>query len=165
MFLKLFEASRLRRATRRRLEHLKNPTDAASENELLKLLRRWRNEAGQLGHVIKRVVVAYETSRWCWLARRLPTHKIKPDRFEFTRSQLERQLIDCLRGLGDIRPNQLVENLSDLVVVELDAKRSGNGFGVLRRGKRVEDFCLSVRRNLTVAGEGRTWLAVRTPTK
>ena len=110
MFLKLFEASRLRRATRRRLEHLKNPTDAASENELLKLLRRWRNEAGQLGHVIKRVVVAYETSRWCWLARRLPTHKIKPDRFEFTRSQLERQLIDCLRGLGDIRPNQLVEN-------------------------------------------------------
>jgi hypothetical protein len=31
----------------------------ADEAALLKLLNRWRNEAGQAGHQIKRIVVAY----------------------------------------------------------------------------------------------------------
>jgi len=33
---------------------------AADEAALLKLLHRWRNEAGQAGRQIKRIVVAYE---------------------------------------------------------------------------------------------------------
>jgi transposase len=42
----------------------------AQEEGLLKLLRRWRNEAGQVGRDIKRIVVAYEAGRdGFWLAR------------------------------------------------------------------------------------------------
>ncbi|MER9559862.1 hypothetical protein [Mesorhizobium sp. M0323] len=37
---------------------------------LLKLLQRWRDEAGRAGHTIKRIVVAYEAGRdGFWLAR------------------------------------------------------------------------------------------------
>jgi hypothetical protein len=44
----------------------------AHEEGLLKLLYRWRNEAGQAGREIKRIVVAYEAGRdGFWLARRL----------------------------------------------------------------------------------------------
>ena len=43
---------------------------AADEAALLKLLHRWRNEAGQAGRQIKRIVVAYEAARdGFWLAR------------------------------------------------------------------------------------------------
>jgi hypothetical protein len=35
----------------------------ADEEALLKLLHRWRNEAGQAGRQIKRIVVAYEAGR------------------------------------------------------------------------------------------------------
>ncbi len=35
----------------------------ADEAALLKLLHRWRNEAGQAGRQIKRIVVAYEAGR------------------------------------------------------------------------------------------------------
>src|SRR6476659_4492277 len=43
---------------------------AADEAALLKLLHRWRNEAGQAGRQIKRIVVAYEAGRdGFWLAR------------------------------------------------------------------------------------------------
>jgi transposase len=42
----------------------------ADETALLKLLHRWRHEASQAGHEIKRVVVAYEAVRdGFWLAR------------------------------------------------------------------------------------------------
>src|SRR5262245_44123947 len=42
----------------------------ADEAGLLKLLLRWRNEAGQAGRQIKRIVVAYEAGRdGFWLAR------------------------------------------------------------------------------------------------
>ena len=42
----------------------------AQEEGLLKLLHRWRNEAGQAGREIKRIVVAYEVGRdGFWLAR------------------------------------------------------------------------------------------------
>jgi len=42
----------------------------ASEESLLKLLHRWRAEAGQAGREIKRTVVAYEAGRdGFWLAR------------------------------------------------------------------------------------------------
>jgi transposase len=42
----------------------------ADEESLLKLLHRWRKEAEQAGHPIKRVVVAYEAGRdGFWLAR------------------------------------------------------------------------------------------------
>jgi transposase len=42
---------------------------------LLKLLHRWRRQADQAGHNIKRIVVAYEAGRdgfWlaCWLRAR-----------------------------------------------------------------------------------------------
>ena len=40
------------------------------EDELLKLVQRWRNEAAQAGREIKRIVVAYEAGRdGFWLAR------------------------------------------------------------------------------------------------
>ena len=43
--------------------------DAQAEG-LLKLLHHWRNEAGQAGREIKRIVVAYEAGRdGFWLAR------------------------------------------------------------------------------------------------
>ena len=42
----------------------------AQEEALLKLLHRWRSEAGQAGRQIKRIVVAYEAGRdGFWLAR------------------------------------------------------------------------------------------------
>jgi transposase len=42
----------------------------ANEAALLKLLHRWRNEAGQAGRQVKRIVVAYEAGRdGFWLAR------------------------------------------------------------------------------------------------
>ena len=40
----------------------------ADEAALLKLLHRWRNEAGQAGRQIKRIVVAYEAGRDGWRA-------------------------------------------------------------------------------------------------
>jgi transposase len=43
---------------------------AADENELLKLLERWRAEAEKAGHKITRIAVAFETGRdGFWLAR------------------------------------------------------------------------------------------------
>src|SRR3954453_355481 len=43
---------------------------SADEDELLKLVQRWRNEAAQADRVIKRTVVAYEAGRdGFWLAR------------------------------------------------------------------------------------------------
>ena len=45
---------------------------------LLKLLSRWRNEAEQSGHAIKRIVVAYEAGRdGFWLARWLHARSIE----------------------------------------------------------------------------------------
>jgi hypothetical protein len=45
---------------------------APDEDELLRLLRRWRDEAARTGHEIERVVVAYEAGRdGFWLARSL----------------------------------------------------------------------------------------------
>jgi transposase len=48
------------------------------EEALLKLLHRWRNEAGQGGHQIKRIVVAYEAGRdGFWLARWLRARDVE----------------------------------------------------------------------------------------
>ena len=45
---------------------------------LLKLLQRWRDEAGQAGHPIKRIAVAYEAAGdGFWLARFLRAHGIE----------------------------------------------------------------------------------------
>jgi transposase len=44
------------------------------EDQLLKLMNRWRHEALQAGHAIERVVVAYEAGRdgfWCAPRRRV----------------------------------------------------------------------------------------------
>jgi len=50
----------------------------ADEATLLKLLHRWRNEAGQAGRQIKRIVVAYEAGRdGFWLARWLRVRGIE----------------------------------------------------------------------------------------
>ena len=51
---------------------------AADEAALLKLLHRWRNEAGQAGRQIKRIVVAYEAGRdGFWLARWLQVRGVE----------------------------------------------------------------------------------------
>ncbi|MCP3465644.1 hypothetical protein [Bradyrhizobium sp. CCGUVB23] len=61
--------------------------DADAES-LLKLLHRWRKEADQAGHPIRRVVVAYEAGRdGFWLARWLrirsvEAHVIHPNSIE-----------------------------------------------------------------------------------
>jgi transposase len=50
----------------------------AQEEGLLKLLHRWRNEAGQAGREIRRIVVAYEAGRdGFWLARWLRARDIE----------------------------------------------------------------------------------------
>ena len=50
----------------------------ADEEKLLKLLHRWRSEAGQAGRQIKRVVVAYEAGRdGFWLARWLRARDVE----------------------------------------------------------------------------------------
>ena len=51
---------------------------AADENELLKLLERWRAEAEKAGHKINRITVAFETGRdGFWLARWLRARAIE----------------------------------------------------------------------------------------
>ncbi|MBZ9603266.1 transposase [Phyllobacterium sp. KW56] len=50
----------------------------ADAEALLKLLHRWRDEAGQAGHTIKRIAVAYEAGRdGFWLARWLRARDIE----------------------------------------------------------------------------------------
>ena len=50
----------------------------ADEESLLKLLHRWRKEADQTGHPIRRVVVAYEAGRdGFWLARWLRMRRVE----------------------------------------------------------------------------------------
>ena len=50
----------------------------ADAEAVLKLLQRWRNEAGKAGHTIKRIAVAYEAGRdGFWLARWLRAHDIE----------------------------------------------------------------------------------------
>ena len=50
----------------------------AQEEGLLNLLHRWRNEAGQAGREIKRIVVAYEAGRdGFWLARWLRARDVE----------------------------------------------------------------------------------------
>src|SRR5262252_9438030 len=50
----------------------------ADQESLLKLLHRWRKEAEQAGHPIKRVVVAFEAGRdGFWLARWLRSHGVE----------------------------------------------------------------------------------------
>jgi transposase len=51
---------------------------ATDENELLKLLERWRTEAGKAGYKINRITVAFETGRdGFWLARWLRAHGVE----------------------------------------------------------------------------------------
>src|SRR5215813_8366633 len=92
---------------------------AADENELLKLLERWRGEAEKAGHKITRIAVAFETGRdgfWLarWLrARGIEAHVIhaasvpvsrehrraKTDRLDT--QQLKRAFLGWLRGERD----------------------------------------------------------------
>ena len=52
---------------------------AVDESALLKLLHRWREEAEQAGHRIKRIAVAFEAGRdGFWLARWLRARGIEP---------------------------------------------------------------------------------------
>lgn len=45
---------------------------------LLKLLQRWRDEAGRAGHTVQRIAVAYEAAGdGFWLARWLRAHGIE----------------------------------------------------------------------------------------
>jgi transposase len=51
---------------------------APDEDELLRLLHWWRDEAGQAGHTVKRIAVAYEAGRdGFWLARWLRARDIE----------------------------------------------------------------------------------------
>src|SRR5262247_3968349 len=92
---------------------------APDENELLKLLERWRAEAEKAGHKITRITVAFETGRdGFWLARWLRARDIeahvihaasvpvsrehrraKTDRLDT--EQLKRSFLGWLRGERD----------------------------------------------------------------
>jgi transposase len=51
---------------------------AAEADALLKLLQRWRDEAHKAGHVVRRIVCAYEAGRdGFWLGRWLQAHAIE----------------------------------------------------------------------------------------
>ena len=51
---------------------------STDENELLKLLERWRTDARKAGYKINRITVAFETGRdGFWLARWLRAHGIE----------------------------------------------------------------------------------------
>src|SRR5215470_15748770 len=91
----------------------------ADENELLKLLERWRAEAEKAGHKIERITVAFEAGRdGFWLARWLKAREIeahvihaasvavsrehrraKTDRLDT--DQLKRAFLGWLRGERD----------------------------------------------------------------
>jgi transposase len=106
------------------------------ENELLKLLGRWRTEAQKAGHEITRIAVAFETGRdgfWLarWLrARSIETHVIhaasvgmsrehrraKTDRLDT--EQLKRGFFGWLRGEREHCKMAVIPTL-----VEEDAKR------------------------------------------
>jgi transposase len=109
---------------------------AADENELLKLLERWRAEAEKAGHKITRIAVAFETGRdGFWLARWLraggiETHVIhaasvpvprehrraKTDRLDT--QLLKRAFLGWLRGERDHCKMAAIPTLADE-----DAKR------------------------------------------
>jgi transposase len=56
----------------------RRPVTDAREEGLLKLLHRWRTEAGQAGRGIKRIAVAYEAGRdGFWLARWLQARDVE----------------------------------------------------------------------------------------
>ena len=108
----------------------------ANENELLKLLDRWRKQAEKAGHKIKRVGVAFEAGRdGFWLARWLRAHGIeahvihaasvavsrehrraKTDRLDT--EQLKRAFLGWLRGERDHCKMAAIPTLA-----EEDAKR------------------------------------------
>jgi transposase len=78
----------------------------AQEEGLLKLLHRWRNEAGQAGREIKRIVVAYEAGRdGFWLARWLRARDIEAYVIHPTRKAEEK-----LKGLRTAEGTSLPEN-------------------------------------------------------
>jgi transposase len=108
----------------------------ANENELLKLLDRWRSQAEKAGHKIKRVAIAFEAGRdGFWLARWLQTRGIeahvihaasvavprehrraKTDRLDT--EQLKRAFLGWLRGERDHCKMAAIPTLE-----EEDAKR------------------------------------------
>ena len=108
----------------------------ADENELLKLLERWRTEAEKAGHKINRIAVAFETGRdGFWLARWLESRGIeahvihaasvavsrehrraKTDRLDT--ELLKRAFLGWLRGERDHCKMAVIPTL-----VEEDAKR------------------------------------------
>jgi transposase len=66
----VIEMSQFQLACGRGYARPRTPASEEAEDELLRLLRRWRDEAARTGHEIERVVVAYEAGRdGFWLAR------------------------------------------------------------------------------------------------
>lgn len=77
------EVADCRARTRPRAPAPQEKIDADAPS-LLKLLQHWRDEAGQAGHTIKRIAVAYEAAgdgfwlaRWLW-ARDIEAYAIHP---------------------------------------------------------------------------------------
>src|ERR1700756_4059484 len=111
---------------------------AVDESALLKLLHRWREEAEQAGHKIKRIAVAFEAGRdgfWLarWLkARDIEVHVIHPSSVPVSREHrraktdrldtelLKRAFLGWLRGEPDHCTMAAIPTLT-----EEDAKRPG----------------------------------------
>ena len=108
----------------------------ADEDELLKLLERWRAEAEKAGHKINRITVAFEAGRdgfWLarWLrARGIEAHVIHASSVAVSREhrraktdRLDTELLEaCLSGLAAGRARSLQDG-RDPDLREEDAKR------------------------------------------
>ena len=90
-----------------------------SEEALLRLLRRWQDEAAKAGKTITRIAVAYEAGRdgfWLarWLrARGIEAHVIHPTRVavscEHRRAKTDRLDTELLKRAGRRRPRRRLE--------------------------------------------------------
>jgi transposase len=140
----------------------------ADEDQLLKLLERWRTEAESAGHKINRIAVAFETGRdGFWLARWLRTRGIeahvihaasvavsrehrraKTDRLDT--EGLKRAFLGWLRGERDHCKMAAIPTLA-----EEDAKRPHRAYGGggLSRGRAGRTCCLGVIGDIWPSGK------------
>ena len=148
-----------------------------SEEELVRLLMRWRTEATKNGHTITRFAVAFEAGRdgfWLarWLrARGIETYVIHPTSVAVSREHrraktdrldaglLKRVFIGWLRGEPDHCHMAAIPTLA-----EEDAKRPNREReGLVRERTRIVNrmksclarFGMAIMRDLT--GSGRPW--------
>src|SRR5262245_2120683 len=142
------------------------------QDALLQLLHRWRKEANEAGHVIKRITVAYEAGRdGFWLARWLRAHGIEayvihpssvPVSREHRRAKTDRLDTELLKRafLGWLRGEPKHCSMAAVpTIADEDARRPSR-----ERENLVKEVTRLVNRRKLIspgsafAASGRTWL-------